>query len=67
VSLDGKFLGVIEVPKEYIGDAEKIFNEIVIQKPKDIKKIDTLLAKKSAGEFKKAIALKDKPVVNFMT
>jgi len=28
VSLDGKFLGVVEVPKEMMGDAEKIFQEI---------------------------------------
>jgi hypothetical protein len=25
VSLDGKFLGIVEVQKEMIGDAEKIF------------------------------------------
>jgi putative transposon-encoded protein len=65
--LDGKFLGVVEVPKSYVGDANSIFEAIKIQRPKDIKKIDLLLSKGDASYFKKAIALKDKPVVNFIT
>jgi hypothetical protein len=65
--LDGKFLGVVEVPKSYVGDANSIFEAIKIQRPKDIKKIDLLLSKGDASQFKKALALKDKPVVNFIT
>ena len=45
VSLDGKFLGVVDVPKAFIGDAHKIFEAIKEQRPKDIKKIDQLLSK----------------------
>jgi hypothetical protein len=47
--LDGKFLGVVEVPKSYVGDANSIFEAIKIQRPKDIKKIDLLLSKGDAS------------------
>jgi hypothetical protein len=50
-----------------VGDAHKIFEAIRSQRPKDIKKIDTLLERRNVDEFKKAIALKDKPVINFIT
>ena len=47
--MDGKFLGVLDVPKSYVGDAHSIFEAIKIQRPKDIKKIDLLLSKGDAS------------------
>lgn len=60
-------MGVIDVPKGHIGNAEAIFEAIKTQKPKEIKKIDSITSKGSVSEFSKAIALKDKPVINFIT
>jgi len=40
VSLDGKFIGIIEVPKHCVGNSEEIFNQIKEKRPKDFKKID---------------------------
>ena len=40
VSLDGKFIGVIEVPKDHIGDAHLIFDAIISNQPTSIKKLD---------------------------
>lgn len=55
------------MPKGHIGNAEAIFEAIKTQKPKEIKKIDSITSKGSVSEFSKAIALKDKPVINFIT
>jgi hypothetical protein len=67
VSLDGKFLGAIDLPKECIGNASKIFELIKTQRPKEIKKLDHLLGKVDQTSTGRSIALKDKPVVNFIT
>jgi hypothetical protein len=67
VSLDGKFICIIEIPKHCVGNSEKIFNQIKEKRPKDIKKIDLFVGRTSVKDFVKAIALQDKPVVNFIT
>jgi hypothetical protein len=66
ISLNGKFIGIMDIPKHYIGDATAIFNELKSKQPKDIKKLNTIIEKQSIDDFEKAIALKDKPVINFI-
>lgn len=54
------------MPKEYIGDPEKIYNYILEKKPKEVKRLDVLL-KKSIVEFNRVISPKDKPLINLIT
>jgi hypothetical protein len=67
VSIDGKFMGIVEVDKGKVGDAEGIFQEIKRQRPKEVKKVESISEKGGLKEFKKVIAPKDKPVVNFIS
>ena len=65
--MNGKFVGIIEVPKNQIGNAEFILGEIKTKRPKDMKKVEVICERKEVKEFKKIIALKDKPIINFIT
>ena len=65
--MNGKFVGIIEVPKNQIGNAEFILGVIKTKKPKDMKKVEVICERKEVKEFKKIIALKDKPIINFIT
>jgi hypothetical protein len=67
VSLDGKFLGIIELPQEHMGDSEYIFTRIKCQKPRDLKRVDAIACKTSLSDFKRVMVQPGKPVINFIT
>lgn len=50
-----------------MGEAEKILEYIILEKPKELKNMGRFLEKSKVEDYKKVIALKDKPIVNFIT
>jgi hypothetical protein len=62
VQINGKFVCVVDLCKSSIGDSQKIFS---LLQECDNPKLERLKGK-DLCDFKSALAVKDKPVVNFI-